>query len=136
MDVNMNAEVKGFGAPAIPAVEMEERSRVRITTVQQSSDSSGAGVDSRLLQRGGGARKAEEQLNAEKLAGYVEDVQQRFDTMGTTLNFSLDSATDSLVVTVTDKESGELVRQIPPESLLELKAKLDDLVGLLFDEKA
>ena len=40
------------------------------------------------------------------------------------LNFSVDEATDKLVVTVIDEESGEVVRQVPPSEMLRIAAHL------------
>jgi len=49
------------------------------------------------------------------------------------LNFSVDEASDSLVVQVVDSESGKVVRQIPPDEVLTLKQRIDDMTGMLFD---
>ena len=48
----------------------------------------------------------------------------------------VDAETESIVARITEKKTGEVVRQIPSEDLLELKSKLEDLVGMLFDQKA
>lgn len=134
MDVNMNAEVKGYGAPVIPSPEMEARSRSRVAPVEESRDSSQASVDERLLTRRESYKeKADKPLTPEKVAKYVEEIQARFESLGTKLNFTTDEKTDSLVVLVTDRESGEVIQQIPSEMLLELKSKVNDLVGILFD---
>ena len=37
---------------------------------------------------------------------------------------------------IKEKKSGEVVRQFPPEELLNLRTKIEDLVGMIFDEKA
>ncbi len=68
----------------------------------------------------------------------MEEIQKRLDSMGSSLVFGLHmhKESESIVIQLTDGTSGELIRQFPPEELLELQAKLDDLVGLLFDKKA
>ncbi len=40
------------------------------------------------------------------------------------------------VVRILDGESGEVVREIPPEALLEANRQLADLRGLLFDDRS
>jgi flagellar protein FlaG len=50
------------------------------------------------------------------------------------LGFSVDKETDILIVRVTNKETGELVRQIPAEAVVRLSKSVEDLKGLLFDE--
>jgi uncharacterized FlaG/YvyC family protein len=42
----------------------------------------------------------------------------------------------SFVVEVRDPESGDLILQIPPESLVKMRKQLREAVGLLFDRKS
>jgi uncharacterized FlaG/YvyC family protein len=50
------------------------------------------------------------------------------------LQFSLHKASGQLVVTVTDAITGKVIREIPPSELLNLAARLDEMIGLLFDQ--
>jgi len=51
------------------------------------------------------------------------------------LEFSLDDSTGKVVVKVVARDSGEVIRQIPSETALELAKSLQDVNSLLFDEK-
>lgn len=51
------------------------------------------------------------------------------------LQFSVHEDTGQTVVRVVDKDSGKLIRQIPPQELLDLAAKLEDMMGILFDKQ-
>ena len=51
------------------------------------------------------------------------------------LNFSLDKATQQVVVKVRNASSGEIIRQIPDDTVLHLARHLEDLKGLLHDKK-
>ena len=51
------------------------------------------------------------------------------------LEFSVNDSTGHTVVKVMDKDTGRLIRQIPPQELLDLAAKLEDMMGILFDKK-
>jgi len=64
----------------------------------------------------------------------IESLNNQFRSSQTNLGFSIDSETDIVMVKVTNKETGELVRQIPAEAVVRLAAKMDDLKGLLLDE--
>jgi flagellar protein FlaG len=44
--------------------------------------------------------------------------------------------TERIVVEVVNKDSGEVIRQIPPEYILDIMAKIDALLGVFVDEKA
>jgi flagellar protein FlaG len=52
------------------------------------------------------------------------------------INFSEDDQTGSLIVKVVDRETGETIRQIPPEQILHLKSYLQDVLGQVFDHMA
>jgi flagellar protein FlaG len=51
------------------------------------------------------------------------------------LQFSVHEDTGQTVVRVVDKDTGKLIRQIPPQELLDLAAKLEDMMGMLFDKQ-
>ena len=57
--------------------------------------------------------------------------------MGSSFRFGLheDRETEVIVGQLRDKSTGEIVRQFPSEEVLKLREKLQDLVGLIFDEK-
>ena len=64
----------------------------------------------------------------------IEHLNEQLQNSQTNLGFSIDSETDIVVVKVTNKETGELVRQIPAEAVVRLAGKMEDLKGLLLDE--
>ena len=64
----------------------------------------------------------------------IENLNEQLQSSQTNLGFSVDSETDIVVVKVTNKETGELVRQIPAEAVVRLAGKMEDLKGLLLDE--
>lgn len=65
----------------------------------------------------------------------VEDVQQYLQEHNIRLSFTLHDKTGDLVVRVLDKDSGEVIRQIPPEDMLKLREKLEELTGVLLNGK-
>lgn len=139
MDVNFNTDVKGFGAPAAPAVVTEDRERPQVAPVRENSDAESGDLGQKELHGNkSGSMPAEEVLSREKIEERVEEIQDRLSSMGSNLVFGLHmhEKSESIVIQLTDGKNGELVRQFPPEELLEIQAKLDDLAGLLFDKKA
>jgi len=136
MDVNVNTELKGLGVPTMPAVERENREKTQVAPVEKGGDSSKAALDQRMLRE----RKAEEQrakISAEEAAEAVKEMQERLDSIGNTrLHFTLSKNPEAVVVQITDRKSGEIIKQFPAEEALALRRKLEELVGLLFDEKA
>jgi len=39
-------------------------------------------------------------------------------------------------VTVFDKKTGKVIREIPPQQVLDLMRKIEGMIGLLFDQNA
>lgn len=68
--------------------------------------------------------------------GLVDSVAQNLQTMNDThLAFKVHEASGEVMVTVTNEETGEVVREIPPSEVLDLAAKFDEMVGIIFDQR-
>jgi flagellar protein FlaG len=52
------------------------------------------------------------------------------------VRFENDERTDGLVVKIVNRENDEVIRQVPAEEMLELKATLDDLRGNIIDTQS
>jgi flagellar protein FlaG len=50
------------------------------------------------------------------------------------LSFSIDKDTNRMVVTVTDKESGKVIKQIPSEAVIKVAHSMEALKGILYDD--
>jgi flagellar protein FlaG len=57
----------------------------------------------------------------------VESANEIGQMLKRTLNFSIDNGTDRIVVKIVDEESGEVVRQVPPQEMLRIAAHLKQL---------
>lgn len=80
---------------------------------------------------------AAQEVQADELGGVLAALQKVVETAtGKALQFSLNEETEDLVVTVTDRESQEVIRQIPQEEVLSLRERMRDLVGLMVDKLA
>lgn len=132
MEVNSSTGTKGQTIPAASAIQQELRIKAEARPVEQSGDAPKSGFDEQKLKE---REKQRKPLSSEDLAAIVKDLQERLDAMGTRLNFSVDEKTESIVIQIKHKKTGELLRQIPSEEMLEIKAKLEDLLGVLFDQK-
>jgi len=51
------------------------------------------------------------------------------------LQFAVHKPTGKIMVMVTDESTGEVIREIPPSESLDLAAKIDEMIGLIFDQK-
>ncbi|GGD92195.1 flagellar protein FlaG [Paenibacillus nasutitermitis] len=53
----------------------------------------------------------------------------------TTLDISIHEKTHTIMVKVLNKDTGELIREVPPEKTMDLVAKMMEIAGILIDEK-
>jgi flagellar protein FlaG len=63
-------------------------------------------------------------------------VQSYLADLNTRLSFEVYDKTGELVVKVINRDTQEVIRQIPSEELLRLHDKLEELRGVLFNDKA
>ncbi|MGE5577905.1 MAG: flagellar protein FlaG [Syntrophothermus sp.] len=68
----------------------------------------------------------EELLNKLNITLNAMDIQARF---------SVHKETGDIMVRIINVETGKTIREVPPEKLLEMAAKLKEMVGLIVDEK-
>ena len=66
----------------------------------------------------------------------VEKVQQAVQSMASSLKFSVDQETGKSIVTLTDTETGETIRQMPSKEMIELARNIDRIQGMLLKQKA
>ncbi len=65
----------------------------------------------------------------EKLEKTLEEIQHN------RLEFSIHEETGRTVIKVIDQQTGKVIKQLPPEEVLDLAAKLEEMSGVLFDRK-
>lgn len=65
----------------------------------------------------------------------IEHAIKAMQGRSTSLEFSIHQKTKLIAVKVLDKDTGETIREIPPEKSLDFVAKLWQMAGILVDEK-
>lgn len=68
-----------------------------------------------------------------KLRETAESLNDAMSMMNVGITFGYDDKTNEMYVSVIENGSRQVIRQIPPKEALELKAKMKELVGLIFD---
>lgn len=72
-----------------------------------------------------------DQVDFGKVVTKVTEIVQQ---LGTKVAFRYDERSSQPVIRVFDENSGELIRQIPREEMLDLMAKLRDISGIIFHD--
>ena len=73
----------------------------------------------------------------EQIQQAVQDIKRAIQPAASnSLSFSIDQSTGKTLVKVTDAQTGDVIRQIPSEEVLDLARSIDKLQGLLVRQKA
>lgn len=72
----------------------------------------------------------------EKMERTVAALNDVFEQTNVGLRFRVDDATGDTIVSVIDRDTGEVLRQMPPEQILRMRQRLQELMGVLFDVTA
>ncbi len=70
------------------------------------------------------------------------EIQEAMDTLGKSfrlfnhrLQFTMNREINRIVVKVIDRETDKVIKEIPPEEIQRMAAKMREMIGLLVDEK-
>ncbi len=74
-------------------------------------------------------------VGQEQLIRTIERAVKSLQGPQTTLEISIHEKTHDIMVKVLNKDTGELIREVPREKTLDLVANMMELAGLLIDEK-
>ena len=65
-----------------------------------------------------------------------QTLNQRMEELNRSVRFSVDRQFDKDVISVVNPDSGDVIRQIPPEAAMRVSEGVKSLRGMLFDETA
>jgi len=75
-------------------------------------------------------------LSREKLSESIQQLNDQIQKFNRDLQFVADEGTGKRVVKVIDSNTGAVIRQIPPEEILRIMQNIDNMSGLIFNNKA
>lgn len=80
-------------------------------------------------------QKKENEANAQHLKSAVTQANSKMKHVRTGCEFSYHEETNRVSIKVFDKDTHEVIREIPPEESLEVLEKVWEIAGLLVDER-
>ena len=87
-------------------------------------------------QRDDDAKKSVQTPSLVQLSELATDVQKNVNIIhNVDLQFSVNKDSGRIMVTVTDKDTGEVIREIPPSEIVKFAEKFDEMVGMIFDQR-
>jgi flagellar protein FlaG len=72
----------------------------------------------------------------DRLAAMVSDLGNLVRSLHRELRFTVDKESGETVIKVVDKETDEVIRQIPSQEFMELRQRLEDTAGIIFQDSA
>jgi flagellar protein FlaG len=75
-------------------------------------------------------------VKPEELQKLMEEVKRKFDMLSKYLKIDIDRELEMPVVKIMERDTNRVIRQIPPDYLLELMKRIDQLLGLLVEKEA
>lgn len=115
--------IKALAAPALPGgpAKALERRAPADTTQEVRADER--------------AREKRPQ-DARQIEQAVSDLNDLVHDLHRELRFTVDHDSGDTVIKVVDRETDEVVRQIPSEELMQLRKRLQDAAGVFFQDSA
>ncbi|MDE6759364.1 MAG: flagellar protein FlaG [Lachnospiraceae bacterium] len=74
-------------------------------------------------------------VSPEKVKQAIEEINKKIRPTRTQCEFKFHDKTNRICIRVKDSETQEVIKEIPPEKMLDMVAKTLELAGLLVDEK-
>lgn len=74
-------------------------------------------------------------IDEEVLNKAVDKANQTARIFNRQIHFKVHEASRRWMIQIIDTDKGEVIREIPPEEILDMLAQLDKMVGLLVDER-
>jgi flagellar protein FlaG len=74
-------------------------------------------------------------VEVRKIESVTKQIDSFLRSMNKSLQFRLDESTGRMIVSITDSETGEVIRQVPGEEALRIAQNLENRLSGMLDEK-
>ena len=78
--------------------------------------------------------------DSKDISNFIKDFKKKVskfhDVMKSELKFEIDRDLNMIIVKIKDKDTGQIIRQIPPDVVVKLARTIDEFLGMLLDERA
>ncbi|MBI5191892.1 MAG: flagellar protein FlaG [Nitrospirae bacterium] len=79
--------------------------------------------------------KENKTLNKGDIEKVADQINSKIESTNKSLKFFVHEATGQIAVKVINKDTNEVIKEIPAKELLDLQAKIEDMVGMLIDKE-
>lgn len=79
--------------------------------------------------------KEELPISEKALIDVIEKANKAIEGPNKRFEFSIHKATHEIMIKIMDNDTGEVIREIPPEKVLDMVAKMWEMAGIIVDER-
>jgi flagellar protein FlaG len=121
-------KIESTSTVSVDPVRIESTGVVSVA-ISQASTNRDNGVEQprKVLQK--------ETRSAEEIHKDLEMINEQLKSSNSSIQFSVDDKSNDVIVRIVDRDSGEVIRQIPPESIVRLRDSMKDMSGLFIEKK-
>ena len=83
---------------------------------------------------GSAEQQAEQQTKNDQIKKAVEQINKKLSAQSEAV-FGIHEETNRVTIKIVDKETKEVIKEVPPEKTLDMIAKVWEIAGILVDEK-
>lgn len=131
---NMTANVQGGGTIKPPQAVLPAHTGEKTADKSASDNVLSMELAKRAEKKATEEKEARE--NKQVTEEMLKELEQDIKTMHNVgLKFSKHNDTGRTMIKVLDKENDEIIREIPAEDVLDLAAKIEEMIGILFDKE-
>ncbi|WP_231573968.1 MULTISPECIES: flagellar protein FlaG [unclassified Paenibacillus] len=112
------------GTPSVTPINEQKEETIKLGQLRSN-------VELKKLEREGIAVS----MGEEQVVKALDRALKALQGPTTTFEVSVHKETKAIMVKVLNKETGELIREIPPEKTLDLVANMIEIAGIMIDEK-
>jgi len=126
--------------PPVEAVNTNKVEAINTDQIKNTPSPKKSKNDNKLIQDTISTKKKENNLNKhtpetiEKLNNIASILENFVKSTEWNLKIKIHDKTDKTVVQIISSEDGKVIKQIPPEELLEFTARMEEMVGAFINE--
>ncbi|ARJ57311.1 FlaG family protein [Campylobacter cuniculorum] len=104
----------------------------------QRTGIAGANLNSAQIQTNSNQQREDEQNKSlnERLNDVVKELNQQMDYLNSNVRFGFSDDINAMYVTVSERNTGKEIRQIPSDEAIKLTKYFRDAIGLIFDKES
>lgn len=129
----MNIQLQGAMPQRQTAVEKPETLTNTVTPVEKVDKTTAVVENAKEKGQSGSSPEQQEQSNNEQIRKAIEKLNKNMAHSEAVFGFH--EGTNRVMIKIVDKDTKEVIKELPPEKTLDMIAKVWEMAGILVDER-